>query len=108
MEELKAAYLHKFLLFVEWPQDHGDGESDRGERLRIAVVGDPPMGAAFAAVNGKPVVEGGPVLTVHDLGPYREDLQLVSYDLVYVQRSERRRVGAILSSPQRHTSADSQ
>lgn len=55
--ELKAAFVYRVALFVEWPAD----SLPAGTPLRICLLGaDPAWSAAFATIEGK-LVQGHPV-----------------------------------------------
>jgi len=46
--EVKAAFVYNFINFVEWP-------SDRGDPVRLCVLGELPDAAAFDRLNGREV-----------------------------------------------------
>ena len=56
--KIKAAFLYKFLLFVERPRER------HTDKILIAIVGKDPFETAFDAVEGKPIGAGKAVLEV--------------------------------------------
>lgn len=55
-EAVKAAFVYKFLSFVEWPEEaEGDGP------VAVCLLGAPEVGAALEAIRGRHDVEGRPL-----------------------------------------------
>lgn len=47
--EVKAAFIHNIVKFVEWPASPASG------RARLCLMGDDPSGGAFGVLQGKPI-----------------------------------------------------
>jgi len=58
--QVKAAFLLRFLNFVEWPQD-GSQATKPGAPLVVGVYGDNPFGGELANIFSGKVVDGHPV-----------------------------------------------
>lgn len=85
---LKAAFLHRFVKFVEWPAD----ALAPGQRLAMCVVGDAAVAHALAqAIKGHPI-EG------HDLAVtvLKAKESASGCHLLYVSASEMKRSAALL------------
>jgi len=92
--DIKAAFLYRFLFFINWP-DNSD-EHDSSKPVIMGIVGRDPFGNAFAEIEG---LQKGPenrVLEIRRLGAYRPSLDLEVCDLLFVARSARGDVPAIL------------
>jgi hypothetical protein len=85
VDELKAAYLFNFAKFVEWPAQAA------GTPLRICVFGRDTLAAPLSALDGKEA-RGR---TVRVLSSVTLD-QATSCDLLFVTRSEERRLRTVL------------
>src|SRR3954468_6040179 len=59
---VKAALLHKFVEFIEWPSESGDANSP----IEICVLGQDPFGASLETIQGK--VVRGRRLSIRRLG----------------------------------------
>ena len=51
--EVKAAYIYNFAKFVDWPAKF----KDRSDLIHVCVLGDDPLGASLATIEGKKVGE---------------------------------------------------
>jgi hypothetical protein len=60
-DDVKAGYLYKFLLFVEWPPD---ARRDDADPATICIAGGKSLTAAFEKVKDRPV-EGRPLAVRH-------------------------------------------
>jgi hypothetical protein len=88
---VKAAFLAKFGLFVEWPETTF---SSPNQSFLLCVLGDDPFGSAFDKISGQQAVKGRRIEV--------RRLKTVSKDnncqILYVATSEAPRVGQILES----------
>ena len=94
---IKAAYLHKFLLFVKWP----DAVRTQPQKAFIAVVGDSPFDDAFDEVVGQPVGPDGARLTVVNyatVGELVDAAPAARYHLVFVAKAHRAHVPELLAA----------
>lgn len=88
--EVKAAFLHKFALFVEWPGSAFQKESDP---FVIGILGQDPFGPHLAkAIAGK-LVGNRPIL----LRTYRTVAEAKDCHLLYISPSERPNLRQIMS-----------
>ena len=88
--EVKAAFLHKFALFVEWPGSAFQKESDP---FVIGILGQDPFGPHLAkAIAGK-LVENRPIV----LRSYRTVDEVKDCHLLYVSPSERPNLRRIMA-----------
>lgn len=78
--KIKAAFLYKFLLFVEPPRER------RTDKIVIAILGGDPFENAFDTVEGKPIGAGKAVLEVHRYASVEDmlDKSLPQCDLAFV------------------------
>jgi hypothetical protein len=88
--QLKAAFLYKFIKFVEWPRDVLS-EGDRS--ITVGVLGGGAMGDAVARFEGKEIV--GRRLDVRKFDKV-EDLEFCH--VLFVPRDEEKQVEAILEA----------
>jgi YfiR/HmsC-like len=84
--ETKAAYLFKFISYVDWP-DQSAGT------ITIGVVGDNPFGEALAPLNGRKV--NGRTVVVREVASAAE---WRNCQIVFISPSEKQRCGQIIES----------
>ena len=96
---VKAAFVHKFTLFTDYPQS----KSIASRRwFNICIPGENPFGDAFRPVEGK-MVHGRPLAIRHlPVGSGADELK--TCDVVYLQNSvselhQRKLIGALQSYP---------
>ncbi|TAN44782.1 MAG: YfiR family protein [Nitrospirae bacterium] len=94
--ELKAVYLYNFLQFVYWPEPVRAQAKDGV--MTIGIVGSSPFGTALDELK-KSIRENGmkPVRIVQ-YGPYADDMNLTSCNLLFVGPSEKRNFHKIIAS----------
>lgn len=92
-DQVKAAYLVNFLLFIAPTQ------TVARETCTIAILGKDPFGDSFRSVEGLRISEGGRRLFVLRISQYDEKVAatLRDCDLVFVTASERRKTKDILA-----------
>jgi hypothetical protein len=88
--QIKAAYLFKFLGFVEWPQQAFDGPHTP---LAVGVLGADPLAEELAAIVGSRQVEGRPVLARR----LRADESPAHLHALFVGRGSQGRLPALLA-----------
>ena len=88
---VKAAFLAKFGLFVDWPETTF---SSPNQPFLLCILGDDPFGSAFDKISGQQVVKGRKV-EVRRLKTVGKDS---GCQILYVATSESARVGQILES----------
>jgi hypothetical protein len=106
--------MYKFILFVSWPEDRPSTGSagapeqvsetaarssqapPSDEYLTIAILGKSPFKDYFNEIDGSYLHEKNKQLAVTYLGPYREEIDLKRYEIVYISSSEKNRLAAIL------------
>lgn len=88
--EIKAAYLHKFINYIEWP---GSSLPPAGGTITIGVLGENPFGGALAALNGKQIK--GRRLAVREASQASD---LRGCQIVFISASEKQRMPQILDS----------
>jgi hypothetical protein len=87
--QLKAAFLYNFAKFITWPSN-----STQTAPLTIAVLGDDPFGALLPATVVGKTVNGRPLKLAY---VHRGD-PIEGVDILFITRSERDRLPAILAS----------
>ena len=65
--QIKAAFLHNFIKFVDWPEEK---TGDSNEPIIIGIIGKDPFGKAFDPVKDKLVK--GKKITIKQLGEFEE------------------------------------
>lgn len=99
--DVKAAFLYNFTKFVEWPATAFPDNS-----FRLCVLGDDPFGKSLRDLAGEEVA--GRKLTVVGKGEIHKP---VGCHVLFISRSERGRLSAVLSEVRGHpvlTVADTQ
>jgi len=90
--ELKAAMIHQFLSFVEWPEDVL--APDTHDSITVCVLGDDPFGSILDDLAEKQTVGGRPVSIRRGA-----ELQVLGFcHAVFISSSERRRVAELLDA----------
>lgn len=87
--ELKAAFLYKLLLFVEWPAGHFENEKTP---IVLAVLGKDPFGKILETTVAGQEIHGRPV----KIERYKKLEDAKSGDVVFVCKSEEERLPEIL------------
>jgi len=87
---LKAAFLYKFVEFVEWP---ADALPDSSSTINICVLGEDPLGPNLESIRDK-IVRGGKLTIRRMTQPERG----ASCNVLFISSSERERVGEVVSS----------
>jgi hypothetical protein len=88
---VKAAFLAKFGLFVEWPKTTFNSPN---QPFILCVLGDDPFGSAFDKISGEQSVKGRKI-EVRRLKSADKDS---GCQILYIATSESSRVGQILES----------
>ena len=91
---IKAAFLYRFLFFINWPEN--TVENDNGTPVVIGIVGRDPFDNAFAEIEDRPTGPENRVVRIRRLGAYQPSVSLEGFDLLFVSRSSRGDVPAIL------------
>lgn len=90
INQVKAAWLVSFLRFVRWD----DPEIPGTDIIVIGILGKDPYGNLFDYFNDRPVL--GRRLEVRKFGRYKKGMSLEGCQLIYVGKSEKRRMADIL------------
>jgi hypothetical protein len=88
--DVKAAFIFNFAKFVDWPPGKAQ---ESGATMNVCVVGDDPLGAALAAIEGK--IAGGKRIKVKQEPPQQS---LGSCSILFVGDSEKEQVGRLLET----------
>lgn len=88
-EKVKAAYLYKFLNYVEWPASAFAGP---GAPYQIGVIGDDRVANELAGIIAGKTVDNRPIKARRIV--YGEPL--TQFDMVFIGREERDRQAALL------------
>ncbi len=80
--QIKASFLHKFLLFVEWPEKRTEQSE---ETISIGILGDDPFGNSFEPVEGQKI--NGKTLIIKRFNNNTPDEQLRSCHLLFIRAS---------------------
>ncbi len=94
---LKAAYLYKFILFIQWPEEK-QSSLQQDKYLTIGILGDDPFGDSLKPIEGKFVKAINKKITIKRLGPYRNGVDLSQCRLLYICPSEKNKIRRILKS----------
>lgn len=86
--EVKAAFVHNFAKFIEWPE-HAFDRAD--SPLRIGILGEGPINEPLMGMTGKGVQNRSLEVT-----RVRNTKNLRQYHIVFVNPSEKGRVRSIL------------
>lgn len=97
--EVKAAYLYKLLLFIEWPEIEGIPSLAPGApgTITIGIVGKDVFGAHFAKVEGKFIKTKNKKLVVKRFGSFHGGLDVTACQLLFIASSEEKNLAKILS-----------
>ncbi len=90
---LKAAFLYNFAKFVEWPPKTF---SDLASPFAIGIIGDNPFGSNLQSTIENKTLDGHPIV----VKPVRDISELKTCQMVFISRSERKRLGEILKGTQ--------
>ncbi len=90
---VKAAFCHKFLFFTDWPEA---AFPDQSSPITIGIIGKDPFGDSFEEIASSAVL-GRPLIVV-SFGSSPTTQQIHSCHLVFIARSERRRLPQILEA----------
>jgi hypothetical protein len=90
--KIKAVYLYKFLMFVDWPK----ASKDKNE-IVIGIVGKDPFGSSFNKVDGKVIKARGKRLRIKRFGQYKKELKLSECDLLFIASSEKKNMSKIVA-----------
>jgi len=86
--EVKAAFVHNFVKFVEWPAVGQPGDS-----IRLCILGDPPNVEAFATLSGRQV--GGKRLIVL---PIIRPGEVIDCEVLFVTANQAARLPEIVET----------
>lgn len=101
--EIKAVYLYKFLLFVQWPElktaniEKEPASNPEKNVIRIGIVGEDPFGESFKEVEGKLIKSKKKRLVIKRFGRFKSRLDLTECDLLFVCASEKKVLHKILA-----------
>lgn len=90
--EIKAAYLYRFLLFLSNPRRTPENDT----AFRIAVIGDEEFPRLFEAVSGKPVGQSPRTLDVVALKEWEHKDLLDNNDILYIPAADAAKTGRII------------
>jgi len=85
--EVKAAFIHNIVKFVEWP-----AASPASRRARLCLLGDDPSGGAFGVLQGKPIGAADWEVVRVDGGRSLDECRVL-----FIAASERANLGRILA-----------
>ena len=95
--QIKAGFLYKFLLFVEWPETAFD---DSGDIVSIGILGSNPFGDAFQPVEGKSI--RGRKLVIRRFKQGTRNSSLLDCQLLFISTSEKSDMRRILRALHEH------
>ncbi len=90
---IKAAYLHKFLFFVQWP----DLKKQSDKTITIGILGQNPFGPYLKKLKGQVIKSLNKRIAIKYFGPYTENTDLRKCQLVFISASEKNNVKNILN-----------
>jgi hypothetical protein len=91
--QIKAAFLYKFLLFAEWPED---AYSEPGNTIIIGIIGKDSFGNAFEPVEGE-IIDGRKLI----VKKFKEDVSTVALEkchILFISPSLKKDMDKILES----------
>lgn len=89
--QIKAAFLYKFLLFAEWPEEPTDEFRDT---IRIGIIGKDSFGNAFEPVEGE--IINGRKLIIKRFGKDVSAVMLKKCHILFISSSIKKDVDKIL------------
>lgn len=89
--DIQAAYISKFIPFVEWPQEKIDRET-----ITIGILGKTPFGDAFRELEGQRI--GKHTVVIKHLDSRTDYQTLGQCQVLYISASEKRKLPAILKA----------
>lgn len=89
--QLKAAFLYNFAKFVTWPTNAFESDDSA---LTIGIVGDDPFGPLLPTTLAGKTVNNRKLIIQH----FNRDDTITGCQLLFISRSEKDRIPAILSS----------
>jgi len=92
--KIKAVYLYKFLMFVDWPET--DNPDTKDDEIVLGILGKDPFGKNFDIVDGKVIKSRGKILRIKRFGDYNEKLDLAQCDLLFICSSEMKNISRIV------------
>lgn len=91
--QIKAAFLYKFLLFAEWPEEVTDEFRDI---IRIGIIGKDSFGNAFEPVEGE--IINGRKLIIKRFGKNVSAVMLRKCHILFISSSLKKKMSKILQT----------
>ena len=88
LNTLQAAFIHKFTLYIHWPQAE---IPTAGEKFRICVIGETPMWSALEILKGEKVGEAEV-----EVFKITEPLQISACKILFISPAEKYRLKEII------------
>ncbi len=95
--QIKASFLYKFLLFVEWPEKVTEQPEDT---IIIGILGKDPFGDAFIPVEGQPIK--GKTLIIKRFNDDASYKSLLKCHLLFISTSFKESMNEVLNSLKDH------
>ncbi len=95
---IKAAYLHKFLFFVKWPNVKQSSIIQSHKTITIGIVGQNSFVRYFRKIEGQVIKSINKKVAVKYFGPYSEGIDLKQCQLLFISASEKNNTKMILNS----------
>ena len=92
---IKAAYLYKFLLFIEWPRDQDLAIEEDG-KIIIGIIGEDPFGDFFDPIEGRVIKNMKGQIAIEQLGPFKQGMDLRECRMLFICSSEQERIKEII------------
>ena len=86
--EVKAAFIHNFTKFIEWPSEAFE---NRDSPLRIGILGTGPIDGPLMNLNGKKIQK-----RVLEISRFENLKEANQHHVIFINPSERERVQSIL------------
>ena len=95
-DQLKAVYLYNFLQFVSWPNDKTP--SDSPSPRVIGLLGDPNVSSSLDELQANLRKNKKDPILIKNYGIYKEGMDLMACDILFVSTSERHNFTRIIAS----------
>lgn len=92
---IKAAYLYKFLYFINWSDSSLENKKPEGE-FTIGILGEDPFGEYFQGIEGRDIKSMNRKIKIKRLGSFNENIDLTNYYILFICSSEKNEISNIL------------
>ena len=95
---IKAGYIYRFVHFVSWPEIVEKEVQKDSKIITFGILGEDPFEDFLDNLDGSVISGKKKKFRVERLGPFKPDLNLKKYDLLFVCSSEQNNLHEIINS----------